>query len=195
MSTQDPASRRLLLAELKAKCGDLTAVRARLRPGADYEATVRQVDTYFPAPGGRLKLREVTGRLGQLIYYERPDVPVAKASQVQLADVEGSSALGALLAAALGVQARVAKTREVWNWEGVRIHLDTVEGLGTFVELEEIADGPDALRQALSHVRRMMADLGLRESDLVDRSYGDLAASTAPRRPPGMLAVPAPLDG
>jgi adenylate cyclase, class 2 len=188
MSIGDLAAGRLLLAELKVKCGDLAAVRARVRPRAQYEATRRQVDTYFSVPGGRLKLREVTDRPNQLIYYERPDVHAAKVSRVQLVDVEGSPGLRALLAAALGVQARVAKTREIWTWQAVQIHLDTVERLGTFVELKEIADGLDTLPQALDHVRRMMAELGFREQDLVDRSYGDLAGPTARSRLAGTSA-------
>ena len=175
MTSTDRASGPRLLAELKARCGDLGLVRDRLRGRATHEATVRQVDTYFSLQRGRLKLREVAGREAQLIYYERSDLAAVKPSHVYLAAAEDPPALRSLLAAALGIRARVAKTREIWRWEGVQVHLDLVEGLGSFVELEEPVDEPGAMPQALNHLGRLQADLGIRADQLVDRSYGDLA--------------------
>ena len=175
MNPTDRASGPRLLAELKARCGDLARVRDRLRPRATYEATRRQVDTYFSVQRGRLKLREVAGRPAELIYYERSDLATVKPSQVYLASTEDPSALRVLLGAVLGVRARVTKTREIWRWEGVQVHLDLVEGLGSFVELEETVDEPEVLGKALNHLGRLQADLGIRADDLVDRSYGDLA--------------------
>src|SRR2546428_3846289 len=88
MNPTDRASGPRLLAELKARCGDLARVRDRLRPRATYEATRRQVDTYFSVQRGRLKLREVAGRPAELIYYERSDLATVKPSQVYLASTE-----------------------------------------------------------------------------------------------------------
>jgi len=175
MNPPDRASGPRLLAELKARCGDLGRVRDRLRPRATWEATLRQVDTYFSVQGGRLKLREVAGQPAELIYYERSDLAAVKPSRVYLASTEDPSALRALLGAALGIRTRVTKTREIWRWEGVRVHLDRVEGLGSFVELEETVDEPEGLEKALNHLGRLQADLGIRADDLVDRSYVDLA--------------------
>jgi adenylate cyclase, class 2 len=175
MTPTDHASGPRLLAELKARCGDLARVRERLRPRATYEATRRQVDTYFSVQRGRLKLREVAGRPAELIYYERSDLAAVKPSRVYLASTEDPSALGALLGALLGIRARVTKTREIWRWEGVQVHLDQVEGLGSFVELEEMVDAPQGLGKALDHLGQLQADLDIGADDLVDRSYGELA--------------------
>lgn len=174
MTPEDRASGPRLLAELKARCGDLARVRDRLRPRATYEATLHQVDTYFSVQRGRLKLREVAGRPAELIYYERPDLAAVKPSRVYLARTEDPSALRALLGAGLGIRARVTKTREIWRWDGVQVHLDLVEGLGSFVEFEETVDEPEAVGKALRHLGRLRADLGIRADDLVDRSYADL---------------------
>ncbi len=163
-----------LLAELKARCRDLGTVKAKLQGRAVHEATLRQVDTYFVAPTGRLKLREVEGRRGQLVYYERPDLAAVKASRVLLANVEDGPGLRALLTAALGVKATVAKLREIWRWEGVQVHLDTVEGLGTFVEFEEVVEKSRDLPRAQDHLRRLLGELGIRPEALVAMSYGDL---------------------
>jgi adenylate cyclase, class 2 len=163
-----------LLAELKARCSDLVPVRDRLRTRATHEATLHQVDTYFGVPHGRLKLREVTGAPAELIHYERPDLPAVKSSRVHLASLEHSQAVLAVLTAALGVRARVTKTREVWRLEGVQVHLDIVEGLGTFVEFEKAVEDPHVLGQAMDHLQHLIVELGVCGGNLVDRSYGDL---------------------
>jgi len=174
MKDVDGGSGPRLLVELKAQCSDLSAVRDRLRRRAAHEATLRQVDTYFSVPRGRLKLREVAGLPAQLIYYERPDLADVKASKVSLASVEDGPALLALLGAAIGILTRVTKTREVWRWDTGRIHLDTVEGLGTFVEVEQIVEAPHTPEQVTNHLRCLMVELAISENDLVARSYGEL---------------------
>lgn len=163
-----------LLAELKARCRDLGAVRSLLQGKATHVVTLRQVDTYFRVPRGRLKLREVAGRPAQLVYYERPDVPDIKGSRVLLATVEDGPGQRALLAEALGLRSTVTKSREIWRWEGVQVHLDTVEELGTFVEFEEVVEGSRDLAAAQAHLRQLLGELGIAHGDLVAGSYGDL---------------------
>jgi predicted adenylyl cyclase CyaB len=143
--------------------------------------TLRQVDTYFNIARARLKLRQVRGRPAQLIHYERPDVAAVKSSRVHVASIADGPALRALLAAAFGVRARVVKIREIWRWEGVQVHLDTVSGLGTFVEFEAVVDAPGRVPAARAHLSRLLAGLGLGSADLVDRSYGDLVDSRVKR--------------
>ena len=163
------------LAELKARCADLAAVRARLEPSARHEATLPQRDTYFVVRHGRLKLRETTGGPAQLIFYERPDVATVKPSRIRLAEIADGPALRALLESALGVRARVVKRREIWWWQGVQVHLDTVDGLGTFLEFEAtIEDAPAALARAEEHLRRLLAKLDVPLTALVAGSYADL---------------------
>jgi predicted adenylyl cyclase CyaB len=169
----EPAGERLLV-ELKARCPDLDAVRARLAGRARLERTLCQVDTYFAVPRGRLKLRETPGRLAALIFYERPDVAGIKASDVRLAPVASPDTLRPLLAAALGIRAVVTKTREIWRLDGVQVHLDTVEGLGTFLELETLVAAPAGRLAAEARLRDLLGTLGIDPDRLEARSYGDL---------------------
>ncbi len=166
---------RTRLVELKARCADLRAVRRRLSGRATHERTVRQIDSYFTAPRGRLKLREVDGAPAELIYYERPDAGV-KASDIDLVSCADGHALRALLSHALGLTVIVTKSREIWRWEGVQVHLDHVDGLGTFVEFEEPLPSAQDFSDVTGHLRRMLQDLGLDASDLVPGSYADLLA-------------------
>jgi homotetrameric cytidine deaminase len=135
--------------------------------GAEDRGVIVQRDTYFRVPAGRLKLREETPGGAHLIQYVRADGGSARESRYRIAPVEDGEALRAALDAALGTLVVVEKKRRLLSWEGVRIHLDRVEGLGSFVELEgvEQADARhvDALREAL--------EIG--EERVIAESYAD----------------------
>jgi adenylate cyclase, class 2 len=143
--------------------------------GAQDLATLTQRDTYFEAPRGRLKLREEQGRTAaQLIAYERPDLPGSKESSYRLVKVPEPDALREALAAALGVTVVVLKERRLFTFEGVRIHLDRVDGLGDFIEFEGVAeDGGDPARFA-ELLDQLRASFGIADRDLVPESYSDL---------------------
>jgi predicted adenylyl cyclase CyaB len=162
--------------EIKARCADLDAARERARAVAtDHLGIDRQTDTYFVTRRGRLKLRESSLSGGQLIPYLRPDQRGPKNSDYGVIPIEGPERVKALLAEILGVHRVVRKVREIWLHENVRIHLDEVEGLGSFVELEAVHDGaPESLPAQERKVRFLMDQLGIREEDLVDVSYEGL---------------------
>ena len=171
----DPGQKDLV--ELKARYEDLGKARALLA-GAEHVATVHQVDTYFSLGERRLKLRSIEGaREGQLVYYERPDVGGVKESRVLLASIPDAPAVREILARVLPVKAEVRKTREIYRLQGVQVHLDTVRGLGKFIEFEKVLAGEsdrDAGRKQLESLR---AYFQIPDDDLMASSYSDLLAS------------------
>jgi predicted adenylyl cyclase CyaB len=162
--------------EIKARCADLDAARERARSVATRRLGVdRQTDTYFVTQRGRLKLRESSLSGGQLVPYLRPDQLGPKRAQFRVIPVEEPESVKALLTEILGVHRVVRKVREILLYENVRIHLDGVEGLGSFVELEAVYDGaPESLPVQEEKLRFLMSRLGIREEDLVDVSYEGL---------------------
>jgi predicted adenylyl cyclase CyaB len=123
--------------EIKARVTDLSTIRLRTESvGATRLGELRQTDTFFNVPGGRLKLRDFEDGTGELIYYERADVPDPKVSNYTRVPVSDPAALRDVLARALGVCTTVRKHRTAYMLGQTRIHLDEVEGLGWFVELE-----------------------------------------------------------
>lgn len=130
---------------------------------------------------GRLKLREEPGVPATLIAYERADLPGNKESSYRLVEVPDPDAMRSALESALGITVVVAKARRLFIHEGVRIHLDRVEGLGDFIEFEGVAaDGEDPARFT-SRLDALRRELDIRDGDLVSRSYSDLLiASTQP---------------
>ena len=168
------ANRRNL--ELKARHADLGAARNAVSVIGNIRAggVEIQVDTYFHVPQGRLKLREINEESATLIFYERSNRAEARICNYQLVPVLDAGALKAALAAALGVRGVVRKRREVYFWHNVRIHLDEVAGLGTFVELEAVL-GPDEdenrAQERLEHLCELM---GIADVDLLGQSNADL---------------------
>jgi adenylate cyclase, class 2 len=164
--------------ELKVRSPALDVVRRRAGDlGARYEWTRRDTDTYFRAPHGRLKFRETEGSpTGMLISYERLDAVSSRISQYQLLTVHEPERLREMLAAVLGVMTVVRKVRELYVYGDTRIHLDSVDGLGTFVELETVlGDQPmDDAQLEHEHVRQ---SLQLDDCEPVPVSYSDLRIS------------------
>jgi predicted adenylyl cyclase CyaB len=162
--------------ELKARCSDLAAARERARAVATRWIGVdEQVDTYFQVAAGRLKLRESSLAGAQLVPYLRPDAPAARRSDYVVIPVPEPERTKALLAALLGVRRVVRKRREIALAENVRIHLDRVEGLGDFVELEAVWDGdPAGEAEQRTKVAVLCERLGIRDEDLVALSYEGL---------------------
>ena len=162
--------------ELKARDADPEAtLRRALELGASDEGVLRQRDTYFGRARGRLKLREQEGGRGpiaQLIAYQRPDDAHARTSAYRIADVADPDALRDALDAALGTRVVVDKRRHLLLYENVRIHIDDVDGLGAFVELEGVAAPESDLTREHELVEHLRAELGLGEP--VPVSYSDL---------------------
>ncbi len=160
--------------EIKTRCPDLSTVRQQLaKQGLAPATRMRQVDTYFHAPHGRLKMREIDGREAQLIQYHRSDETAAHPSDYVIAPVSDPDRLKEALARALGIRGVVEKTRELYLWNHTRIHLDEVMGLGCFLELETVVTDQtqaDAAREC----RDVQAALGIVAEDLVAGSYADM---------------------
>jgi homotetrameric cytidine deaminase len=157
--------------ELKARDGDPEAtLAAALGHGAADQGVLRQKDTYFAAREGRLKLREEEDG-ATLIAYARADEAAARTSAYHLVDVPDPAALTAALDASLGTVVVVEKFRRLLLWEGVRIHLDAVEGLGTWVELEAVAPADSDLTEEHRKVAELRAVLEMADEDVVATGY------------------------
>jgi predicted adenylyl cyclase CyaB len=163
---------------LKARLHDMAAAREVAQRLATASLGVQQqTDTYFRCYHGRLKLREISGQLAQLVSYERPDCADAKGSDYQLIDIPDPVALKQSLSSALGIRIVVAKRREIYLVDNVRIHLDEVAGLGEFLEFEAVLS-PDR-DDAAGHQKlaELQAAFGIQQEDLLACSYADLLAT------------------
>jgi homotetrameric cytidine deaminase len=180
--------------ELKARDTDPERTLERaLAAGAEDRGLLRQRDTYFAVHHGRLKLREEEPGGATLIQYDRPDEASARESRYRLTRVDDPRELRASLDAALGTLVVVEKERHLLLWEGVRIHLDTVAGLGAFVELEGVAPPDSDLSAEREKVARLQQALGITEvltDSYADRLLGADALVAAAREAMGRAHAP-----
>lgn len=164
--------------ELKAKLADIgvAEVIARELAGAEPHAVLRQEDTYFNSREGRLKLREETGHnpANNLVYYIRPDESGPKRSEYDLIPVPDPPALKKALTSAMGVLVVVEKNRTVYLWKNVRIHLDVVTGLGSFIEFEAVMPDGAPDEEGAQLVRFLIEKFSITPADLIHHSYSDL---------------------
>ncbi|HEY1274569.1 MAG TPA: cytidine deaminase [Thermoleophilaceae bacterium] len=165
--------------ELKARDPDpRRSLELALALGADDRGEIVQRDTYFSRARGRLKLREQEPGGAELIAYERTDAAEPRESAYRVVPVSDPEALREALDASLGTVVVVEKRRRLLLWEGVRIHLDQVERLGAFIELEAVAGAGSDLTAERAKVDRLRDELEIGDDALVARSYSDLVLDT-----------------
>jgi predicted adenylyl cyclase CyaB len=161
--------------EVKARVRDATAVELRVRALSDAPVVVlEQEDTFYNVMDGRLKLRVFPDGKGELIAYRRPDAVGPKTSEYLIFRTSRPRDLARVLERALGVRAEVRKRRLLYLVGQTRVHLDEVDGLGAFLELEVVLDDEQAEAEGEAIARRLLADLGVRDEDRVAQAYIDL---------------------
>jgi adenylate cyclase len=168
--------------EIKARVDDLAAVEERARSVAtEGPVDLVQDDTFFHCARGRLKLRDFRDGRGELIHYSRPDHAGPKLSEYLLSPVASPGELREALARAYGILGRVVKKRRLYLADRTRIHLDSVEDLGAFVELEVVLGDAESAEDGDAVARTIMGRLGLGDAQLVSGAYIDLLQSRTTR--------------
>ncbi len=162
--------------ELKAYCGSPAAARQALQAlPARLVETSRQVDTYFYARHGALKLRESDTAPPRLISYRRLNAPTASANEYVMAELGGGgNEVKAALGAALGTYAVVTKTRETYQYKASSIHLDEVALLGSFLEVEVPAELTAGAAGPAGEAAELQAALQITAGSILPWSYSDL---------------------
>ena len=161
--------------EIKAKCDKHQEARNIFKEkGADFEGLDHQIDTYFKVNTGRLKLRE--GNIENfLVFYERENKLGPKKSKALLYKSSPDSVLKQILIDSLGILTVVDKKREIYFIDNIKFHLDNVEGLGSFMEIEAIdKDGSIGEEKLLEQCQLYLKLFNISSDNLVSCSYSDL---------------------
>lgn len=135
---------------------------------------IEQDDTFFRCDAGRLKLRTLSPSAGELIFYRRADQQGPKESFYQLTPTHEPDRLRETLSLAWGQIGRVQKKRTLLLVGRTRIHLDRVQGLGHFLELEVVLEEDEPLEAGMQEANDIMAQLGVEPSRLIEGAYLDL---------------------
>jgi len=161
--------------EIKLRIADPEAARAAVEALADGPAEVlEQTDTYFgTGEGAYLKLREENGR-ASLIAYRRELGQEPQPSDIRLTPLDNAAELGETLAHALGIRVVVAKTRQLYFSGQTRIHLDEVDRLGDFLELEVVLEPGQSEQDGLNIALQLLQRLEVDDAEAQTDSYRDL---------------------
>jgi predicted adenylyl cyclase CyaB len=161
--------------EIKARVASPESLLARAAELADGPGEIiKQRDTFFVVPQGRLKLREFGDGTGELIRYSRPDATGPKVSDYAIFRTGDPQGLCTVLEGALGMLGVVSKTRTLFLKGRTRIHIDEVAQLGWFMELEVVLKEGESAAAGEKEAWALMEDLGIARSDLVEGAYLDL---------------------
>lgn len=161
--------------EIKARARDFTDIKTRAEKLSDTPVEIiPQEDIFFNVPQGRLKLRVLASNNAQLIYYTRPDQEGPKRSDYHIAHTSDPENLKRVLELSYGIRGVVKKTRYLYLVGQTRIHLDDVDGLGQFMELEVVMEEGQSDAEGQEIAEKLMASLGVERSDLLEGAYMDL---------------------
>ncbi|MCH8479119.1 MAG: class IV adenylate cyclase [Wenzhouxiangella sp.] len=161
--------------EIKARVADLATLETRVRAVADSGPfEIFQDDCFFQSPEGRLKLRDFGDGRGELIFYQRPDQSGPKHCHYQIVPTDQPDQLRLVLTLAWGEAGRVRKNRRLYLSGRTRIHLDRVEGLGEFVELEVVLANDESTARGQQEAEALVAELGISAADLLECAYVDM---------------------
>ena len=161
--------------EIKAKCKNPDKVRDILNAeGADYKGLDKQTDTYFHCENGRLKLRE--GNIeNSLIFYKRQNQAGPKVSEVSISKIATDHQIKDVLTKAYGVFIEVKKDREIYFIDNIKFHIDHLQDLGDFVEIEAIDSTGQLTKEELEEqCKHFLTLFDINPEDLITNSYSDL---------------------
>jgi len=161
--------------EIKARIASVESITPRAAALADRgPIEIEQDDTFFVCERGRLKLRALSPSEGQLIFYRRANQAGPKESRFVISPTGSPDSLREALTMAYGAAGRVRKHRILYLVGRTRVHLDRVEGLGDFLELEVVLAEGESADAGVKEARGLMSALGLAEDQLVEGAYVDL---------------------
>jgi predicted adenylyl cyclase CyaB len=161
--------------EIKARVRDFERIRSRAENLSNVPVEIiPQEDIFFNVENGRLKLRILAPDQSQLIYYTRPDQEGPKRSDYHISRSPDPQNLKRVLELAYGIRGVVRKTRYLYLVGQTRIHLDDVESLGKFMELEVVLEEGQSDADGQKIAEDLMSALGVESTDLIDGAYMDL---------------------
>lgn len=172
--------------EVKARADHKHAKELLLGMGARFIGVQNHCDTYFNAPhrdfaetDEALRIRSVDGR-SVLTYKGKKLNTVSKTREEFETEVDGMNARSILLALGFYEAGVVRKTREIFSFKELTICLDSVKGIGEFMEVEITAESDIEF-----HNERIFAFLekfGIREKDSIRTSYLEMVLEKSERK-------------
>jgi predicted adenylyl cyclase CyaB len=167
--------------EIKARIENVALLVPRVAALAtEGPLDLAQDDTFFRCETGRLKLRAFSNDAGELIFYRRVNQSGPKESFYLRSPTSSPETLRESLSLAYGQIGRIRKYRTLYLVGRTRVHLDRVEGLGHFLELEVQLVDDEPPEQGVREAGELMDQLGIQPEQLIEGAYLDLLDGAGP---------------
>ena len=164
--------------EIKAKVTNLGYLLKVAQELSKSEGVIlKQKDIFYLCPTGRLKLRSISSNgqsKNELIFYQRPDEGGPKLSNFVTSAIPNAEEMDKILTSSNGSDGIVAKERILFMVGQTRVHVDKVEGLGDYMELEVQLRENQSVDEGSKIANDLMKKLGINEDDLITGAYHDL---------------------
>ena len=161
--------------EVKARIENIDGLAVKVAGMADKgPIEIFQDDTFFACPNGRMKLRTFSDNTGELIFYKRPNQSGPKESVYSIAPITSPDKTREVLSRGYGQTGRVRKHRTLYIIGRTRVHLDRVEGLGDFTELEVVLAEKEPTENGVLAANELLGKLGIPADHLIEGAYVDL---------------------
>ena len=135
--------------------------------GAELKGVLKQKDIYYKVDNGLLKLRLENGE-ASLIKYSRDEKNKNRWSNYFVLKLEGEEVEN-YFNDFFQIETVVSKKRKLYIYKDTRIHLDLVEGLGEFLELETVViEGKEKAKQLFDEIVKL---LEINTSNQIKTSY------------------------
>jgi predicted adenylyl cyclase CyaB len=171
--------------EIKARIENVALVTPKVAAiASEGPLEIAQDDTFFTCDNGRLKLRAFSNDLGELIFYRRENLGGPKESFYLRSPTSSPETLRESLSLAYGQIGRVRKYRTLFLVGRTRVHLDRVEDLGHFLELEVMLVDDESPEQGIREASELMDRLGIQPAQLIEGAYLDLLLKMDPAPAP-----------
>jgi predicted adenylyl cyclase CyaB len=172
-----PISRNI---EIKARIENVAALTPLVAPIAtEGPLEIAQDDTFFNCDTGRLKLRAFSNDSGELIFYRRVNQAGPKESFFIRSPTSSPETLRESLSLAYGQIGRIRQYRTLFLVGRTRVHLDRVENLGHFLELEVMLVDDESAEAGIREASQLMDRLGIQPAQLIEGAYLDLMLNPA----------------
>jgi predicted adenylyl cyclase CyaB len=161
--------------EIKARIDSVESITPKIAALSDKgPIEIVQDDTFFVCHNGRLKLRAFSATEGELIFYRRSDQTGPKESFYLISPTTAPEVLRESLSLAYGQVGRVRKNRTLFLASRTRIHLDRVEDLGHFLELEVVLSEGETVEAGKAVAQDLIQKIGISPNQLIEGAYVDL---------------------
>jgi adenylate cyclase class 2 len=168
--------------EAKVKINDIECMEKKLtEQGAEYKETVKQADEYFDFPdmrifnsGGAFRVRASDGSYRVTYKGCKKDEETTSREEIEIA-IESAEKLIKILENIGFIRlCEIKKKRKVYALGGLKISLDEVEGLGSFMEMEEMANSEEEYKEKKGGIFGFLKGLGVSPADVERMSYVEI---------------------